>query len=69
MTEKQKKLLHDVRTYGKLIERWDSYDHGLEQVDETNSAFLWEYEDHGLRYHIVIIMRNGEYVDYFVKEL
>ena len=69
MNEKDKQLMHDVRTYGKLIERWDSYDFGLEQVDDTNSAFLWEYEENHKKYHVVIIMRRGEFVDYFMKEV
>ena len=64
---KMKEFLDDVRKYGTRINRWDSYDAGIEQVDETDSVFLYEYVEDNTKYKVIIIMKDGEYVDYFKK--
>lgn len=69
------KWLNKVRSEAKEVTRYDEVDHGIDMVDETSSVFVYDYyelnrktntEDH---MKVVIIMKRGNYVDYFFKEV
>lgn len=69
------KWLNKVRSEAKEVTRYDEVDYGIDMVDETSSVFVYDYYEFNRKTHkddhlkVVIIMKRGNYVDYFFKEV